>query len=112
MNDTHENCRFERQEGILIVIPLSHDFDARVLDLEEELEETTDIVFDFENLDFIGSMILGSMIVLDEEVRSVGGTTVLCNGCEAIFDSLRTSRLDTLFRHFPSRAEAVQFLRS
>lgn len=71
----------------------------------------TRFVLDLSNLTYIGSLGLRVLVSLHNQVQPQG-RVVLCNASANIRSILQVTKLDKLFRLYPSRADAIDALKS
>lgn len=72
----------------------------------------TNILIDMAGVDFMDSSGFGTLLSATKPLRPVGGSLSLCGCNEAINRMLEITRLNTLFRVFKNREEALQRLLS
>jgi anti-anti-sigma factor len=112
---------FEVDANVLIVVPRGDcsSLDAAVL--EDELRQilsqissskVTGLVIDLEQAPYVGSTMLGGLIKLWRSMTDVKGRLVLCNLSPGEHDVLSATRLDSVWEVYPTRAAAVEVLRS
>lgn len=68
-------------------------------------------VFDLAYLDYVGSFGLRIFVALHNDVQSEGGVCV-CNTSANVRSIFSVTKLDKLLRSYPSRADAIDALRS
>jgi anti-anti-sigma factor len=66
------------------------------------------LVFDFANVKFFSSQILGVLLNVRAELRSCGGEVVISSIEPRLHRIFTITNLDKVFRFFPSREEAVK----
>lgn len=112
---------FEIDGNLLIVVPLGDCSSLEAAILEEELREilkqvsssgATGLVVDLEKAPYFGSTMLGGLIRLWRSLKVVHGRLVLCNVSPGELDVLSATRLDSVWAVFPTRAAAIEALRS
>jgi len=66
------------------------------------------LLLDLTNLDYVASMALGKLIVLNKKASSCGGKLVLCNLGASIREAFNLAKLDLLFdiRDWDANADA------
>lgn len=72
----------------------------------------TNILIDMSRVDFMDSSGFGTLLSATKPLRPVGGSISLCSCNEAISRMLEITRLNTLFRVFKSREEALSGLQT
>ena len=75
--------------------------------LRNSLQEAPDVVLQLENVSFIDSSGLGTLVRLMTHARSHGGDLKLCAVPELILRTLRLTSLNTVFETYASEAEAI-----
>lgn len=70
----------------------------------------TNLLIDMTGVDFMDSSGFGTLLSATKPLRPVGGSLSLCGCNEAITRMLEITRLNTLFRVFKDREEALQRL--
>jgi len=112
---------FEIDGTVLIVVPKGDCSSLEAAVLEEELREilkqvassgVTGLVVDLEQAPYFGSTMLGGLIKLWRSMKLVHGRLVLCNVSPGELDVLSATRLDSVWAIFPTRAAAIEALRS
>lgn len=113
--------QYEIEGTALIVIPRGDCSSLEAAILEEELREilkqvvscgVTGLVVDLEQAPYFGSTMLGGLIRLWRSMKLVHGRLVLCNVSPGELEVLSATRLDSVWSVFPSRAAALEALRS
>lgn len=81
-------------------------------DLHERFSSpgTVNLVVDFGQVTYLGSIMIGSIIALCKRAVDGGGQAVLCNASDGMFDALQIMKLDTVFPYFASREAALNSL--
>ena len=65
------------------------------------------ILLDFANVDHLSSAALGKLLQAREKVRDVNGQLRLCDIKPQIFEVFTITKLDKLFRVYPTRTDAM-----
>ena len=87
--------------------------ELRILELGQELLDLVEnggyrkIVLNFGRIEFFSSGALGKLITLDKRIRALTGTLVCCNIQPDIFEVFKITRLDRLFKIYPSEDAAL-----
>lgn len=104
MNDTSRSAtpKVERSGNITIITFVA----GAIRDVENviarELQELTDgtdvrhLLLDFSNVEYLGSLELGTLITLHNRARAAGGRLTLFNLSPQLFRVFAVTRLDTL----------------
>jgi anti-anti-sigma factor len=112
---------FEIDGSVLVVVPQGDCSSLEAAVLEEELREilkqvsssgVTGLVVDLEQAPYFGSTMLGGLNKLWRSMKLVHGRLVLCNVSPGELDVLTATRLDSVWTIFPTRAAAIESLRS
>ena len=82
--------------------------------LIEQLSQhsASNLVIDLGAIDHFGSIMLELMVVLWKHIKAEQGKFAVCNVPEIGQQVLSTTKLDTLWTVFPTREEALEFMRS
>lgn len=80
--------------------------------LEETVESllkngTSNLVFDFMNLDYINSSGLRVLVMAYQRLRPIGGTVLVCCARDYIQEVFEISGYDKLFGMYATREEAI-----
>ena len=103
--------------GSICVVLLSGKIDALAAEeLQTALRELltqghSRYVFDLAALDYIGSLGLGVLVAFRNDPR-VNGGVVFCNTTPFVRSTLQVTKLDKHFRMYPSRADAIDAIRT
>ena len=103
----------EESEGI-VVFSIDGELDALTsFDLSREFRKHTEkdsirFVFDLENLEYINSSGLGTLVALLKRARSQDGDIKLANLKPFIFDLFELTRFNEVFEIYDSREKAFQ----
>jgi anti-sigma B factor antagonist len=87
---------------------------AKIEHLGEELldlvntDGCTNLLLNFDGVEFLGSAVLNKLISLRNAVRKVGGSLKLCNLRTEIMEIFTITNLDRIFDIRRSQAEAIQ----
>ena len=112
---------FDIDGNVLIVVPRGDCSSLEAAVLESELREileqisssgVTGLVVDLEQAPYFGSTMLGGLIKLWRSMTVVQGRLVLCNVSPGEHDMLSATRLDSVWGIYPTRAAAIEALRS
>jgi anti-sigma B factor antagonist len=82
------------------------DIGARLQTLIEESEHPR-LLLDFTTVDHLSSAALGMLINVNNRIKQRNGQLRLTNIKSQIFEVFRITKLDRLFRIYPTRAEAL-----
>jgi anti-sigma B factor antagonist len=101
--------------GVAILTVMDNRIDARVApELKRLIMEVVDrgndrVTLDLTNVDFVDSSGLGVIVTI---LKLVGrkGELAICGAKEAVLDFFRLTRLDKIFRLYPTSTEAVAAL--
>lgn len=66
------------------------------------------ILLDFGNVEYLSSAALGKLITLDKKARAAKAKLRLCNIRPDIFEVFTITKLDKLFKIFPSQEQALE----
>ena len=106
---------------LLIVAPRGDCSSLEAATLETELREilaqvsttpVTGLVVDLELAPYFGSTMLGALIKLWRTLTLNQGRLALCNVSPAELDVLSATRLDSVWKIYPTRAAALAALRA
>lgn len=75
--------------------------------LERELAEQPLVILDFREVDFIDSSGLGMLVRLVMRLKKEGGDLKLCYVSPRIESTLKTTKVNTVLKSYPSEAEAM-----
>ena len=93
----------------------SHNLDLRATSdlVQQRLNDPSvmNLVFDFGNARHVSSETIGAIAKLARRVRDTGGQAILCGISDEVQAVLKTIKLGYLWREFPSRETAFQWLR-
>jgi anti-anti-sigma factor len=81
--------------------------DALRQQVEKELAQQSMLVLNLRDVDFIDSSGLGLLVRLAMRLRNEGGELKLCGASARTKATLKTTRVNTLFKSYESEAEAV-----
>ncbi len=116
MSTTHGTHWLEREDlGALTVVrlktpkSLDEDIIRTVFDLLCKLVEVgrTQVVLNLGAAEFLPSMGLGKLVMLNRKLQAAKGRLALCEVAPAIWEALEHTRLLSLFNIFPTEAEAT-----
>jgi anti-anti-sigma factor len=112
---------FDIDRDVLIVAPRGDCSSLEATVLEDELREilgqisskgVTGLVVDLEQAPYFGSTMLGGLIKLWRSMTDIQGRLVLCNVSSGELDMLSATRLSSVWGVYPTRAAALEALRS
>jgi anti-sigma B factor antagonist len=72
-----------------------------------EESERPALLLDFSHVDHLSSAALGMLITVSQKVRAKNGELRMCGIKPQIFEVFKITKLDKLFRIYPTRAEAL-----
>ncbi len=75
--------------------------------LEKELAQQPFLILDFREVDFVDSSGLGMLVRLAMRIKKDGGDLKLCYVSPRIEQTLKTTKVNTILKSYPSEAEAV-----
>ena len=87
--------------------------EANIAEIERSLAVLIDeqanprLLLDFANVDFLSSAALGKLITANNLIRQKNGQLRLCNIKPQIYEVFVITKLNKLFRIFPTRDEAL-----
>lgn len=111
--------RMEQDAGTLILVPAGEQVGFRLLTVQKETEEILrrlqdahlrSVLVDAGETEYLSSTVIGALIQIWETLRERGGRFALCNLSDDALSVIVAMRLDTRWRHFNSREEALQAL--
>lgn len=120
MSASDKSYELQEDGDILIVLPTSDQIGFKQSQLQTETTAIVKqldggailhLVFDADNADFLSSAVIGSMIQMWEAAEEKGGRFVSCNISDGALEALVAMRLDTKWRRYDSRDEALKALR-
>src|SRR5262245_25531720 len=106
----------EARPGITVITPLRDINSFEKTDLDQAAdkvldrlpnEEVVHVVIDFRKVPYFGTMMLTALLRFWKRVRDARGSMVLCNLSEDELDVLRVTRLDTVWRIYPTLEDAI-----
>jgi len=65
------------------------------------------VVFDFENVKFFSSQVLGLLLAARQQLQELNGEVVVCAIDPQLHRIFRITNLDRIFKFFPDRSSAV-----
>ncbi|MCA9083954.1 MAG: anti-sigma factor antagonist [Planctomycetaceae bacterium] len=121
---TEQKCvfSFEQETNVLVVTPNGTFTEYRDNDIRNAYNDTyrmldnpevNHLLFDFSNLTFFGSTLVGILIQLAKKVRLGGGEAVLCNlsdDMQSVMKSLmllENTRTNFFWTCYPTRPQAL-----
>jgi anti-sigma B factor antagonist len=111
------NIEAEKIDGILVLTPCDHIIDASSAgDFKSQLvtwiqDGNTRLLLDLSSIDFIDSSGLGAIISL-LKLLAGKGDICLCGIGDQVMSLFKLTRMDRIFRFYPSSAEAVEAMKS
>jgi len=111
------NIESEKIDDILVLTPCNHLIDASsAADFKSQLvswiqEGNTRILLDLSFVKFIDSSGLGAIISL-LKLLAGKGDVCLCSIGDQVMSLFKLTRMDRIFRFYPSSAEAVEAMKS
>jgi stage II sporulation protein AA (anti-sigma F factor antagonist) len=75
--------------------------------IEKELGQQQMLILDFREVDFVDSSGLGMLVRLAMQMRKAGGELKLCYVPPRIETTLKTTKVNTVLKSYPSEAEAI-----
>ena len=66
------------------------------------------LVLNLAAADFLPSMAMGKLVMLNRKIQAASGRLALCNLAPAVAESLENTRLNQLFKIYATEAEALQ----
>lgn len=121
MPDPQKVFKVERDGDIVVVLPQGPalHFQHNEVHLESNsLQRVLDdvqlhhVVVDLKDVDYVDSVIISSILRCLTKVKQRRGKSVFCCASENMKELLKCIRIGKLWPDFPTRDEAVQFIRS
>lgn len=105
----------QQERGILVVIPMEERLDAaHAMDFKGKMVDwindgNTRILLDLSHVEFVDSSGLGAMV---SSLKTLGkdGDLMICGVGKTVMSLFQLTRMNRVFRIFPTREEAVQAL--
>ena len=72
-----------------------------------EHNDETNMVIDFEKVEFCSSAVLGLLIRISKKIYQKNGNFGLCSISPTIFEIFRITRLDTIFDIYETQSQAI-----
>ncbi|HCO26026.1 STAS domain-containing protein [Gimesia maris] len=69
--------------------------------------EIKNVIIDLSKVDYLDSIIIGSIIRLLQRARQTGGQAVFCNACENMQNILKCIKVGSLWPLYETREDAV-----
>jgi len=100
----------------LVVVPLGSTLQFQYSNVQTESNkvlrlfdspEIKNVIIDLSRVDYLDSIIIGSLIRLLQRAKQTGGQAVFCNACENMQNILKCIKIGTLWPLFESREEAI-----
>lgn len=117
MSEGSESIQIEQQDGVLVFAPhgdlggLSLVSDQRLMyQMLEKVEEHEEprVVIDMQSVTFADSTFLAVMVSVWKRISARGGRMVLSSVPADIAEVLHYTKLNTLWKAYPARDEAVE----
>ena len=121
MSQTREVFLVEQVGGTLVVVPQGPALNFRYPDVHRESNELfrmmdgpdlNNVVIDLSAVDYVDSVIIGSIIRLLQKARVRRGRAVFCSASEAMQEILKSIKIGTMWPLFATRAEALAAIES
>ncbi len=115
MSDAYKRIEVREVAGVAVVQfrdPKYTD-ELRILEFGQELLDLVEnggyrkVVLNFGRIEFFSSGALGKLITLDKRIKALNGSLVCCNIQPDIFEVFKITRLDRLFKIFPTEEAAL-----
>ncbi len=106
----------ERQGKTLIISPEGDSLSFEESDIKRSLDqlhhlldepEISNLIVDVGSAPYLGSIIVGAIMVLCKKASDNGGKTAFCNASPSVLDSIQLMRLDSVIPYFATREEAM-----
>jgi anti-anti-sigma factor len=106
----------DRIDATLVVIPQGAGLNFRYPDVHRESNElfrmldasdVRNVLIDLHAVDYIDSVIIGSLIRLLQKARNKRGKAVFCNASDSMQEILKCIKIGTLWPLYGSREEAL-----
>lgn len=106
----------ERQGKTLIISPEGDSLSFEESDIKRSLDqlhnlldepEIKNLVVDVGSAPYLGSIIIGAIMVLCKKATDNGGNVAICNATPSVLDTIQLMRLDSVIPYFATREEAI-----
>ena len=121
MSQTREVFLVEQVGGTLVVVPQGPALNFRYPDVHRESNELfrmmdgpdlNNVVIDLSAVDYVDSVIIGSIIRLLQKARVRRGRAVFCSASDSMQEILKSIKIGTMWPLFATRAEALAAIES
>ena len=111
----------ERQGKTLIISPEGDSLSFEESDIKRSLDqlhnlldepEIKNLIVDVGSAPYLGSIIVGAIMVLCKKATDNGGKAAICNASPSVLDSIQLMRLDSVIPYFATREEALTTVES
>jgi anti-anti-sigma factor len=121
MSQSHEVFHVDRVDATLVVVPQGPALNFRYPDVHRESNELfrmmdgpdlSNVVIDLSAVDYVDSVIIGSIIRLLQKARVRRGRAVFCSASESMQEILKSIKVGTIWPLYATREEALEAIRS
>ncbi len=116
---TNNTYTFEisHQNGITILTPVADTLSYRDIDVQREGQEIINhlksndvqvLIVDMSRANYFGSLMIGIINSYGQTVKQRNGQMFLCGASDEMLAVLKIMKLDSLWPHFPKRADALK----
>ena len=107
----------EHAGNTLIVLPQGDTLGILEAHLKDEIAAlyrllddpaVVNLVVDFGTAPYFGSIVIGAILGLCKRASDAGGRAVLCNASEAMYEAIKTMKLEMVYPYFPTRPQALE----
>lgn len=115
--ESHKVFKVEREASTLTVVPQGDSARFHYADVQTEadtivllIEQTApaNVVIDFGQSGYFGSVTLGLIVSMSRKATETGGKAALCNAAPRTHEILKTMRLLDRWPYFADREQALQ----
>ena len=79
--------------------------------IQEQIKNgTKKIIFDFEKVSYIGSVVISFLIKINDELIDASGKVVLCNVSPSVMEIFKITKMNLILSIFDSKEKAIQAL--
>ena len=112
---------YEREGNVVIVKPAGDTLSVQERQLKKEIDaihnlidqkDVEHFVVDLGGAPYFGSIVIGAMMAVCGKVKDKKGRAALCNATQGVYDSIQIMKLDTAVPYYPSRDEALAYVKS